>query len=334
MTAAVLTRRRSTASGLRPIDARRDLAAVAGLIETTFAGRLDSNGRRMLREMRMAGKAGWLGSLVAWLFLPAMAPPQGFVWEEDGRVVGNASLLRVEGHRERWVLANVAVQAEFRRRGIARRLTQACLDLAWQRRVSKVLLQVDADNLGAAALYTSLGFRHLTTRTTWTHPPGKALLPEPAHGLARRRTADEWKEQWALASRLHPEGLVWPFPVQLEWFRPGPMSEPWGLRGRGQWIWPSSGPIAGSLTARWATDRPGWRLILVVDPAGRGLAEVALLREALAEAEAQRAALVLDYPPGPADAQLSQMGWRPERTLAWMSVDLWGAAGVDPHRGD
>jgi len=322
LTAAVLGRARAGRTGLRPMDGRRDLAPVARLIEEVFAGRLDAHGRRMLREMRLVGSAGWMSWLLGWIFLPAMTPPLGFVWEDSGRLVGNASLLRVEGFPERWVVANVAVRADVRRRGIARRLVQACLDLARQQRAQRVLLQVDTDNVGAQALYLSQGFRVLTTRTTWSRPAGRratvAELPSPA----RSRRREEWQAQWELARRLHPEGLLWPLPPQAEFFRPAALSD--RLGGRGPWVWPEAGPLMASLSARLAVERSGWRLFLVADPAVRGQAERALLAAAVAAAQTRRAALLLDYPPGPADADLTDLGFRAERTLTWMGLELRG----------
>ncbi len=307
---------------MRPMDGRHDLAPVARLIESVFAGRLDAHGRRMLREMRWVGGAGWMGWLLGWLVLPSMTPPLGFVWEDSGRLVGNASLLRVEGFPERWVVANVAVREDFRRRGIARRLVQACLDLAGQLRGQRVLLQVDADNAGAQALYLSQGFRVLTTRTVWSRPAERRQVVGDTAAAARPRRREEWQAQWELARRLHPEGLLWPFPLQAELFRPAALSD--GMGGRGHWVWPETGPLAASLTAKLAGEQSGWRLHLVADPTVRGRAERPLLQAGVAAAQARRAALVADYPPGPADADFAAWGFRAERTLTWMALELRG----------
>jgi len=322
LTAAILSRTRANRSGMRPIDGRRDLAAVARLIGDVFAVRLDGHGRRMLREMRWVGGAGWMGWLVGWMLLPSMSPPLGFIWEDAGRLVGNASLLRVEGFPERWVVANVAVREGFRRRGIARRLVQGCLDLARDQHAQRVLLQVDADNAGAQALYLSQGFRVLTTRTAWSRSASRWGSAEQGSSPARPRRRGEWQAQWELARRLHPEGLIWPFPPQAEVFRPAALAE--NVSGRGQWVWPASGPVTASLSTRLAAERPGWRLLMVADPAVRGQAERPLLIAAMAAARKRRAPLLLDYPPGPADASLAELGFRAERTLTWMGLDLGG----------
>lgn len=322
MTAALLARERQTHPGLRPIDPRRDLAAVARLIEQAFAGRLDGNGQRMLREMRLVGSLGWLGRLAGWLLIPSMTPALGFVWVESEHVVGNASLLRIDGYPERWVLANVAVEPGYRRQGIARRLVGACLGLAERRGGRSVVLQVDRDELGAQALYRSFGFQVLTTRTTWVRDPGGRPFGSNMGVKARPRRADEWREQAALASRVHPEGLIWPFPAHAGLF--ATPSFPGKLVGtaRTHWVWPAEGPLQASLSVRPAVERRGWRWVLVLDPAARGQAEAPLLSAALAEIEARRRPVVVDVVPGPADPLLIAMGFRAERTLTWMGLEL------------
>ena len=45
----------------------------------------------------------------------------GFVWEEDGSIIGNATLLQSD-IPNRYLVANVAVHPDYRRRGIAKGL--------------------------------------------------------------------------------------------------------------------------------------------------------------------------------------------------------------------
>ncbi len=166
MTAAAAVRSPSR-SGLRPVDPRRDLVGLADLIELAFVDSLDPSGRRMAQEMRRFGRMGWIGWAFGHWMLPPAAYPEGYVWVEGGRVVGNASLLRVEGTAGRWVLANVAVHPQQRRRGIARSLIAACLDLAARRWAQEIILQVKARNDGARGLYREFGFVDQGTWVSW-----------------------------------------------------------------------------------------------------------------------------------------------------------------------
>jgi ribosomal protein S18 acetylase RimI-like enzyme len=295
---------------------------VAQLIESAFSGRLDPTGRRMLRWMRRLGRAGWIGWLFGWLVLPPAAHPHGFVWEEEGRIVGNASVMMVEGHQERWVLANVAVDPNYRRKGVGRALVQASVDLVKKRRGRVILLQVDSENHGAKNLYASLGFRPLTTRTTWVcqldHIPSIV-----AHAsLARRRQSWEWQEQWKLVRRIHPEGLVWPFPPVASLFRPYGLAETLGLGSGRHWVWYESGQLIASLTARWGSDPAGWRLFLVVDDDGRERVEEDLLAHGLADLPMQGKQIWLNYLAEVAGNSLQELGFRRSRTLTWMGTEI------------
>jgi len=213
VTAAALSQRKRSYSGYRPVNTRKDMGAIADLIQKAFNQEMDPVGSRLVREMRTFSRMGIFGWLLGRLFLPQAAYPMGYVWEEDGRVVGNASLLRVEGFPNRWVMANVAVESAYRRKGIGRALIQASVELAKKRHAQEILLQVLSSNQVAQVLYASLGFRPLSTRTTWTRDRNERMPINPDPGTVRRRASGEWREQLALAERLHPEGLVWPYPL-------------------------------------------------------------------------------------------------------------------------
>ena len=317
MTAALLSRARSPTAGLRQVDPRRDMAAVADLVQVAFAGQLDQTGERMVRDMRAFGRAGWIGWLLGRLILPPAAYPEGFVWEEGGRLVGNASLLPVDGYPHRWVMANVAVHPDYRRRGIAKAMVMAGLELACERRGEVVLLQVNSANREAQILYAGLGFHPLCTRTTWTRRAPPTAQPPGSTGLVRRRQGKDWEDQLALARRLHPEGLVWPFPLEESFFRPGAIA----LDGGRHWVWVEGGRVQASLSAQPVSARLSWRLVLIVEPEARGKAEGLMLAHALRELPWGGPA-TLDYPAGVAEQALWGLGFRPDHTLTWMAFDL------------
>lgn len=322
MTAAAIAHRKPRA-GLRAVQPPRDLGQIGELIETAFAGQLDASGVRMVREMRLLGRVGWLGWLLARLLLPPFANPLGYVWVEQGRVVGNASLLPVENYPERWVLANVAVYAENRRRGIARALVQAALDQARDIKARTVVLQVRSAMQGARQLYDSIGFRTLNTRHAWSRPPYKPRPEFPGDDPIRRRTSAEWSDQWALAMRLHPEGLIWPYPLVPGIFRPQRLSQSLGKRARQHWVWYEEGKLQASLSARYLGQRGYWRLVLVVAPEMRNRAEGPMLATCLAQLPGQDAAM-LDYAAGVAEDQIMSLDFHKHDTFTWMGFDVAG----------
>lgn len=322
MTAAVSTSSAAHGHGLRLFNARRDMGALADLIETAFAEQLDQTGRQMVAGMRLLSRLGWLGWLLSRWVLPPAAHPVGYVWEEDGRVVGNASLMPVRNYDQRWVMANVAVRSGYRRRGIAGQLVQASIGTARQRGAREIILQVDRDNQVARTLYEHFGFKLLADRTTWYRPRGlqPAAAVEPSR--AGLREPGEWHAQYTLARRLHPEGLIWPFPTVASLFRPRGVTG-WSAGSASvHWVWRAQGEVQATLFLRPGAEPGLQRLVLVVDPAVRGLAEGELLDCALGGSASRRAALILDYPTGCAEAILCERGFEPRRELLWMGLEL------------
>lgn len=328
MTAATIRRSEEQSgalSGPRPVDPRRDMAQIADLIKISFADRLDAAGRRMVQEMRTFGRAGWLGWLVGRFFLPPAAYPLGYVWREEGRVVGNASVLPVEEGSERWVMANVAVHPAYRRRGIARELVRSSLELARRRGAAELVLQVDHDNRAALSLYEGMDFSALTTRTSWVRSASGPSLPRGPDEVAPRRKS-EWPQQWSLAQELFPEGIAWPYPLSEWWFEPSnwPGFFRWAASEHGV-VRDERGDLLASATARFSRDIQAWRLALLVPTDQRGELEAPLLTWLVKRTASSGMSLSLSYPVGPADDQIRRLGFRARRTLTWMGRDLTAA---------
>lgn len=315
MTAGVTARTSASSPGLRPIDPRRDMAHVADLIEIAFSGDLDGTGRRMVREMRMLGRFGWIGWALSRVLLPPAARPLGFVWEEDGHIVGNASLLPVSGHSQRWVMANVAVLPEYRRRGIAREMVGASDELAMKAGAEAIYLQVERKNEAALSLYRSMGYLPLATRTTWRRPRGLPWSGRIRGQLVRLRRPSEWMEQWALAERVSPEGLIWPYPLEPGYFRPTWLGRYYGRDAKLHLVRREAGQLIASLSAHGIGVQ---RFVLLVDPALQGQIEEGLLSQALSRVRARQRSIVMDYPADVAVETLRGVGFREERELTWM----------------
>jgi ribosomal protein S18 acetylase RimI-like enzyme len=326
VTAAALSRRRKATRGIRAVNPRKDMGAIADLIQEAFGHEMDPVGNRLVREMRAFGQAGFLGWLFGRLFLPQAAYSMGFVWEEENRVVGNASLLRVEGFPSRWVMANVAVNPAHQGRGIGRSLIQASMDLAQKRNAKELILQVESSNQIAQVLYASLGFRPLCTRTIWRRSRGERNPFNVDTGSVRLRVEGEWKDQLALADRLHPEGLIWPYPLTSSLFYSSGFSKILFINRDQHWVWFEGHRLLGSLTARMSSDPATIRLVLIVDPEVRGEIERPLICVALSGLVKKQVGVVLDYSAGIAHNDLQELGFRPQRTLTWMAKTFKGTA--------
>jgi GNAT superfamily N-acetyltransferase len=272
----------------------------------------------MIRDMQRLGRLGWLGWLLGKLILPQAAYAPGFVWRAEGKVVGNVSLMPVDRRIGRYVIANVAVHPEYRRKGIARSMVEACLEYAQEKSATELLLQVERDNNAAQVLYASLGFKALTTRTKWVRPNSHTRSLIPSDLKVRARQPHEWRQQYELALRLYPEGVWWPYSNRVEYFRPRELADGFGLRGSIHWVIEQEGRLVASLMARSGFEAGSWRLVIMTEPALQGQAEEALLAKALPNLFPRRMSVIVEYQAGVADEAFTKVGFKAERTLTWM----------------
>ncbi len=218
----------SASSGLRPVNLRSDLVPLADLIEIAFADTMDSSGRAAVREMRYLSHLGPGLSVLLGMNDLAQGVGLGFVWIEDGRLVGNTSVYPANVPTgPAWIIANVAVHPNYRGRGIARQLVQASLDMIRRRsraRQTVAVLQVDANNDIARHLYERLGFVAERSWTQWRRS-STARTPSPFHNeliYITRRRPREWRAEYEMAQRLRPAaqgGIGWLRPLHPSLFR-------------------------------------------------------------------------------------------------------------------
>jgi len=337
MTAASLVKS-GARNGLQPVDLARHLGGLAELVELCFGNELEAGARGIIREMKWLSRAGPLLRL-----LPLLPGQQtwnlGYVWVEDGRVIGSVSTQRAAPRSRTWLVANVAVHPDHRRRGIARQLMQATLDHIRGQDGAEAILQVDDDNLGAISLYRQLGFARVTTRMNWTRP-GYAAPPayEPAPVDIRLRERGEWAAQYGLARRVTPEGLAWSKPLREADFRTTPLAFLDHLvTGRYVEHWVAQAPptppaplpkreggdIVGSITVNTGT-ADGDRLQLLVHPDWRGKLERPLLARGLRRLGRRPwvARLEYDAEDGETAQVLRDLGFQGGRMLRWMRAEL------------
>jgi len=149
---------------------------------------------------------------------------QGFLWEEDNRVVGTIITQR-RGTTDKWMIGNVGVLPEYRRRGIAQQLMANSLDLIRARGGSKAILDVIDGNLPAIKLYESLGFERFSgtlelSLTPRTAPP-LPVLPE-GYRQVELHTFD-WQPRYAMDQEIMPPALVKYEPVEIGRYKPPAM---------------------------------------------------------------------------------------------------------------
>jgi GNAT superfamily N-acetyltransferase len=311
MLAAPVAAQNQYSSGPRPINLGRDVRPVLALLNISFGPVRDSQGRAVADRFSLSQSAPFARrlSMASRGFTP------GFVWEEEGRIVGNVTLLE-SPIRGRYLIANVAVHPDFRRRGIARGLMHEALShiRSWNGR--QVYLQVESDNEAARALYQSMAFDDLGAVNRWQGSLSRlrfASTEQPPVGppprLLRRR---EWREARQLDRLGFEPDLNWPAPPPADYYKTGLLQRIGDLlNGRRQetWIMESADDHGSHLigladiVSEW--NRPH-NLRLCVAPPYRGRLDGSLLKLAISRLRRIRSGVVwLNYPA--ADAEMSTL---------------------------
>jgi ribosomal protein S18 acetylase RimI-like enzyme len=307
---------------LRPFDPRHDLKAVADLIEHCFANTLDPDGKRYLRQMRAAAQRKGVNWWTALAASTNTLPLAGFVWEEAGEVVGNLSLVPFLYHGRRiYLIANVAVYPEHRRRGIARALTSAALEKSHQRRVSATWLQVRHDNQAAIDLYTKLGFVPQARRTTWVVTP-ESLRGDPFPGMrVTFRRSRYWSQQQSWLDQNYPPRLRWHLTLKMTAVKPGIWGSIYSFFKEinvQHWALERDQDLLGILTWQGSSGFADY-LWLAAPPEHEEMVLGTLLPFIRCERRLRRP-VSLDYPENRAVEALSSAGFEPKSTLIWMEA--------------
>lgn len=303
---------------LRAFDIRRDLSAVADLVELCFADTLDADGRLYIRQMReAAGNEYTLRAASAGRPEMRMA---GYVWLEDDRVVGNLSLMpHHHGGRKMFLIANVAVHPKFRRHGIARELTRAALKDVQRRGRQDTWLQVDERNEAAMALYSEMGFVERLRRTSWRMQPQPGWLPRPNEMRVRQRKAADWKDQQRWLRASYPTDVHWQF-LDFNLLQPGwrgSLERAFSDRQLRQWSAERDGDLEGVLC--WQSSSLEADRLWLATPAENEDEAIGALIWRANESLTPGRPLALNYPAGRATAALEGAGLAKTRTLIWMN---------------
>ena len=309
---------------LRPLDIQRDLLAVADLIELCFASTMDPDGEQYLRQMRRyardAGFFRWASSTIDQLPMPL----SGFIWEENGKLVGNLSLIPLTKQGKRvYFIANVAVHPDFRRKGIARALAEAGLHYIRDHRISTAWLQVREENFSALQLYLSEGFIERARRISWQMDPRKHedfLQKLDGFSINNRNSAD-WDLQKTWLTHNYPPEIAWNLPFNVNNLKPALLTDivrfldgnplrHWAIRYHSQLI--------GTLTFEPTTAYTD-NLWLAAPLKSEEQTIFYLIPHVLPRLPTYRP-LSLNYPAKQAEEALSEVGFKKHQTLIWMEA--------------
>lgn len=323
------TRAQDSFSGLRPINTIRDLVEVADLIERAFADDMDESGRRAVREMRWFGRLGFLFGWLDTLNGPGQGIIPGFVWIEDGHVMGNATVRRLSMFGRGWMIGNVAVAPEWRGRGIARSLMNASVESAGQQNADWIALQVRSDNTIARNLYASMGFQAVgeTIDFQRTAPDRVARPDQLVEGRLRAARPEDTDHIFALAQASISEAMRWAEPVHRSAFELGlerRLSD-WLTGTQSVWrVVEAGGQVRGVAMAQAGRWSHRGQLRVWVAPSQQGRIEQTLVDAVLAELKPPVGPIMARITGQAADARaaLEARGFKQVRALTYMRLTV------------
>lgn len=309
---------------LRPFDARRDMGAVADLVELCFKDSMDPDGRSYVRRMREAARQplllGWATSVAEW----SGAPFTGYVWQEEGKLVGNASLISyfIRGRRH-FLIANVAVHPDYRRRGIARQLTLRAIEHARQRKTPEIWLHVRQENEAAVNLYRELGFEEQARRTTWFSQEAFSAVALFGNNRIGLLGAHHWPKLRGWLETNHPAELSWHMSLNPRLLRPGLVGGFHRFLYNAfihQWGFFDGERLLAALS--WEHSTASTDTLWLAAPAELDDRAVHALLAHARRAEGSSHRLVLEYPACQAEEGIREAGFYPQQTLIWMKKPL------------
>ncbi len=207
-----------TPGNMRPLDIARDLEGLGNLIEIAFSRELSRRGTDIREELNSVKRLIPIIKALGRISDGFRHLVDGFVWEDDERIVGSVMVQRMGNDKTRWYIAAVAVHPSYRRRGIARRLLNAAIEHAHMHGAHTCILDVRVDNAPAYELYRSLGFVHYDSTSEFkleTLPDGPFSRFPPAYTLRPWRIG-EWKVSYRLALAETPKQVQGFLPIREE----------------------------------------------------------------------------------------------------------------------
>jgi ribosomal protein S18 acetylase RimI-like enzyme len=208
---------------IRSIDLKKDLAKIADLIDICFLDHMDSEGQDYLHHMRLIARNTLYLQYAGSSPETSAYPFNGYVWEENGEVIGNLTLIYLRRRNTNsYFIANVAVHPDQRGRGIARQLTERALRHVAEHNGSTVYLQVREDNPTARHIYVSAGFNEFARRTTWRFTSSPAFKQDNSRPFGVIRThPKDWEQHKDWLLELYPPTISWNLSFQIRHLEPG-----------------------------------------------------------------------------------------------------------------
>ena len=198
---------------IRPLALPRDLIPIADMLVDAFQypehpeWSIQSDEQRQFVQSLRRMRRVWPLVRVLQGISPSLRDIlRGFVFEENG-AIGGSTIAQRQGTTTTWHVSAVGILPAYRRRGIARELVLATLEMVRLRAGRHATLAVIDGNTPAQSLYRSLGFVEYGGSTCYTLlPAGAVERPTLPPGYNEAPLAEfDWQTRYELDQRIVPE---------------------------------------------------------------------------------------------------------------------------------
>ncbi|HEY45900.1 MAG: hypothetical protein AMJ88_12010 [Anaerolineae bacterium SM23_ 63] len=212
---------------MRPLQLPNDFLPMAETILDTWQypenpewGLQQDEQESMIDGMKNLKRIWPIIRLAQWLSPNLRDILRGYVWEEDGQMVGFTNTNR-QGDTDTWYISAVGVRPDYRRRGIAQKLVQATNELICEHGGTRTLLDMTDGNVPAYKLYEKLGYEHYSSSGMYTITPEEILPEPPLPEVYYLEPLDytDWQTRYELERRATPEPLLKYEPVEKSRYR-------------------------------------------------------------------------------------------------------------------
>lgn len=310
---------------IRKFDLARDGELVADLIEDAFDLKNDPDGQNVLVQMRENARrlkqANWM---------PLSGSTLGFVWELDGRLVGNISLIPFthESHKLH-LLANVAVDPALRGQGIGKALTSHALRYSRQVGVRDVWLQVKRENDAAIRMYQKLGLNPKHCLDVWKKRQSLKLKQAPHYYYpssyeVRLRELGDWQSQREWLRLNYPPATRWYSPLDFGNLSPWAWINPfrWGKMIELHHYSLCAGKELAAVLSHQRTSLRSDNLYIAAPQTSAETEQVGSLLDQFLRENWAGKPLAVEYPAGRASSSFENSGFTLARTLLWMHAEI------------
>lgn len=201
---------------IRPFELPADLDLMIAIIKDGF--QYPENPEWSIQEDELQGMVDQLNGIkriwplmyfLAFIFPFFRDLFRGFIYEEDGKVGGLINFMRQIREPE-WMIGNVTVLPEFRRRGIGRKLVDATIQEIRNRNGRVSILDVVDSNVPAHALYKEMGFEDYAGSSQYDYIKDEMVSPVPLSGgyTLSPVKGNAWKILYDFTKRVTPENIT------------------------------------------------------------------------------------------------------------------------------